>query len=66
MTASYCITNEKLRRENKDLRRKLYQIYFRRFYVKASKYLKILLWSIVEILAELFLDRRGGSNKRGD
>lgn len=66
MTASYCITNEKLRRENKDLRRKLYKIYFRRFYVQASKYLKILLWSIVEILAELFLDRRGGSNKRGD
>ena len=66
MTASYCITNEKLRRENKDLRRKLYKIYFRRFCVKASKYLKILLWSIVEILAELFLDRRGGSNKRGD
>ena len=58
MTANCYITTEKLRRENRRLRRKLAKIYLRRIWMKVVKYLKILIWAVIEVLAELFLDRR--------
>ena len=58
MTANCYITVEKLRRENRELRRKLTKLYLRRIWMKVIKYLKILIWAFIEVLAELFLDRR--------
>ena len=58
MTANCSITVEKLRLENRRLRRKIAKIYLRRIWMKVVKYLKILIWAVIEVLAELFLDRR--------